>query len=126
VLGAAVALFLLLLAVASLKSYRDLETARGRERLLEGRIQQTETRIEQLHGRIDRLRQDPGALERLAREDLGMVRPGDLVLILPEGRPAAAPPTTLKAGSAGPSAQRPQGPQPAAGPPPSSGRRGPG
>jgi cell division protein FtsB len=92
VLGAAVVLFLLLLGVASLKSSRDLEAARGRETLLENRIHEKETSIERLHARIDRLRSDPGALERHAREDLGMVRPGDLVIIVPDGPPAAKAP----------------------------------
>jgi cell division protein FtsB len=32
---------------------------------------------------IDRLRNDPEFLEKLAREDLGMVRPGDTVLKFP-------------------------------------------
>ncbi|HYG64377.1 MAG TPA: septum formation initiator family protein [Thermoanaerobaculia bacterium] len=85
-------LFLLLLGVASLKSSRDLEASRGREALLENRIHETEARIERLHARIDRLRKDPGALERHAREDLGMVRPGDLVIIVPDGPPGADTP----------------------------------
>lgn len=83
VLGAAVGLFVALLAIASLKSYRDLESARTRERLLETRIEETTSRIEHLRVRIDRLRTDPGTLERLAREDLGMVRPGDVIIELP-------------------------------------------
>ena len=66
VLGAAVVLFLLLLGVASLKSSRDLEAARGREELLENRIHETETRIEQLHARIDRL---TNALDAAARRE---------------------------------------------------------
>lgn len=92
--GATVVLFLVLLGLASLKSWRDLESARGRELGLETQIRQTEVRIQQLHGRIERLRSDPGSLERLAREDLGMVRPGDVVIVLPdnpEGRPLALP-----------------------------------
>ncbi len=92
--GATVVLFLALLGLASLKSWRDLEAARGRELRLETQTQETETRIEQLRGRIERLRADPGSLERLAREDLGMVRPGDVVIVLPDnsdGRPLALP-----------------------------------
>jgi cell division protein FtsB len=93
VLGAAVFLFMALLAIAGLKSWRDLESARERERLLETRIEATNGEIERLRGKIERLRDDPGALERLAREDLGMVRPGDVVIELPRpaGRPAPRP-----------------------------------
>jgi cell division protein FtsB len=90
VLGAAVGLFVALLGIASLKSYRDLESARTRERLLETRIEETTSRIEHLRVRIARLRTDPGTLERLAREDLGMVRPGDVIIELPLD-PAAGP-----------------------------------
>jgi cell division protein FtsB len=124
VLGATVLLVLALLAIAGLKSSRDLESARARERLLEKRIAATRAESERLRVRIDRLRHDPGMLERLAREDLGMVRPGDVIVELPEAGgtapaprvlPPAAPPAQAAvpvaapvpipaAGSAGPAA----------------------
>ena len=81
--GATVLLFVALLGIAAWKGSRDLSAARERERLLETRIEDTRGRIDELRGRIDRLRSDPGTLERLAREDLGMVRPGDVVIELP-------------------------------------------
>ena len=81
--GAAVFLFVALLGIAAWKGSRDLAAARERERLLESRIEDTQERIDELRGRIDRLRSDPGTLERLAREDLGMVRPGDVIIELP-------------------------------------------
>lgn len=94
VLGAAVLFALVLLAFASVKSHRDLVAARDHERLLRTTIGLTEHRIERLHGRIRQLRNDPDTLERLAREELGLVRPGDLVLVLAEepgdARPGAA------------------------------------
>jgi cell division protein FtsB len=83
VVGATVLLFVALLGIAAWKSSRDLSAARERERLLEIRIEETRGRIEELRGRIERLRTDPGTLERRAREDLGMVRPGDVVIELP-------------------------------------------
>jgi cell division protein FtsB len=89
VLGATVLLVLALLAIAGLKSSRDLEAAKARERLLEKRIAETRAESERLRVRIDRLRHDPGMLERLAREDLGMVRPGDVIIELPA--PGAVP-----------------------------------
>jgi cell division protein FtsB len=88
VLGATVVLVLALLAIAALKSNRDLQAARSRERLLTGKIAATLAESERLRVRIDRLRHDPGMLEKLAREDLGMARPGDVIVELPE---AAAP-----------------------------------
>ena len=122
VLGATVLLVLALLAIASLKSSRDLEAARARERLLQQRIAETRARSERLRVRIDRLRHDPGMLERLAREDLGMVRPGDVIIELPAAAPPPAPSPLSPipaAGSAGPPAapQRPPGPPASASPP---------
>ncbi|HEX9945785.1 MAG TPA: septum formation initiator family protein [Thermoanaerobaculia bacterium] len=141
VLGATVLLVLVLLAIAALKSSRDLEAARDRERLLQQRIAETRTRSERLRVRIDRLRHDPGMLERLAREDLGMVRPGDVIIELPAGpadqprrppkpqRPGETPqpipadaPQTLDGGAsltpaAGSDGPPPSPPPPAPGPP---------
>lgn len=82
-LGASALLFLTALGIAGVKSSHDLETARQRKLSLQARIHSTEAEIDRLRNRIDRLRSDPGLLERLAREDLGMVRPGDVVVELP-------------------------------------------
>lgn len=92
VLVAVVLLFLALLGAAGLKSYRDLQTARAGETQLETRIEETRRDIDRLRGRIDRLRVDPAMLERLAREDLGMVRPRDVVIELPAAQPNASRP----------------------------------
>jgi cell division protein FtsB len=107
VLGATVVLVFALLAIAALKSNRDLQAARSRERLLTGKIAATLAESERLRVRIDRLRHDPGMLEKLAREDLGMARPGDVIVELPEAAatspapaaplpPAPAPPSVPK------------------------------
>ena len=122
VLGATVLLVLALLAIAGLKSSRDLEAARSRERLLEKRIAETRAESERLRVRIDRLRQDPGMLERLAREDLGMVRPGDVIIELPA--PGAAAPSPISPTPSAPPALTPPLQAPAALPaasPPSPG-----
>lgn len=94
-LGAAVLLFVAVLAMAGMKSWRDLEAARQRRHLLESRIEQSQAEIARLRSRIERLHGDPGALERLAREDLGMVRPGDVVIELPQDPPPLKPGTIL-------------------------------
>lgn len=85
--GAGLALLLLLVAVAVLKSYRDLREARRTEAQLEQSIAETEERIRRLQQRRDLLVDDPATLERLAREELSMVKEGDLVLLLPEPEP---------------------------------------
>ena len=95
-IGAA-ALLLTLLVVAGIKSYRDLVAVRQQESGLRQEVARTEQRIDDLRHRVERLRSDPATLERLAREELGMVHPGDVVIVLPpeEEAPAAvvaAPP----------------------------------
>jgi cell division protein FtsB len=91
VLGATVLLVFALLAIAALKSNRDLQAARSRERTLQEKIAATRAESERLQVRIDRLRHDPGMLEKLAREDLGLVRPRDVVIELPDPKAAPAP-----------------------------------
>ena len=73
-----------LLLVAGLKSYRDLALARQREAVLEARIEETGERLGELEERIELLRDDPATLERLAREHHGLVKPDDVVIVLPE------------------------------------------
>jgi cell division protein FtsB len=83
ILGVAVAALLLLVAVAGLRSWRDLEAARRRERELAASIEATRAEISTLERRLERLGKDPILLERLAREDLWMAWPDDVVIVLP-------------------------------------------
>ncbi len=86
---AAVVIFLvLLLATFGLKGYRDLATVHGREQALLAEIAATEHRIALLKRRIESLKHDPVMLDRVAREQLGLVRPEDVVIVLP-ARPGA-------------------------------------
>ncbi len=83
-LALVVGCFLLLLGLAALSSYRDLAAARDRRQALQGEIQQTRAENDELVRRIERLRSDPATLERLAREQYRMMRPDDLVIVIPE------------------------------------------
>ncbi len=85
-LGVAVLSLLGLLAVAGFKSYHDLATVRRHEAELAAEIKEAESRIETLSRQVEQLDLDPLTLERLAREDLGMVHPGDVVIVLPEDK----------------------------------------
>jgi cell division protein FtsB len=89
-LGALVVFALLLLATGALRGGRELVAARARERALAAQAAAAEQRIAALRYRIERLNHDPATLERLAREELGYVRPGDVVIVLPPA--AGAPP----------------------------------
>ena len=84
VLVAAALVLLIFLGAAGLKSRQDLVAARGRAALLDQRIQETEERIAGLRRKVARLTDDPVLLETLAREDLGMVHPRDVVVVYPE------------------------------------------
>ena len=85
-----VAALLLLLAAAGAKGYQDLRIAQQRELDLKGRIGERRARIGELERRVEALGTDPAALERLAREDLWMARPGDVVIVLPASAPSAS------------------------------------
>ena len=57
---------------------------------LRSRVDAAEQRVALLRERIGRLRDDPLTLERLAREELGWVRPDDVVIVLTPEPPAPA------------------------------------
>lgn len=67
-------------------------------RSLEARIQELEAMNAAKRVENARLATDPDAVERFAREELDMMRPGEIMFVLPEPEPsegegAAAPPT---------------------------------
>jgi cell division protein FtsB len=86
-LSALFVFLLLVLATAALKGWRDLDRSRDRETELKARILATEQRIETLRREIRDLQSDPATLERVAREDVGLVRPDEAVVVLPPEEP---------------------------------------
>ena len=107
--GSAVVLVLLVVGVASLRSWQDLAAQRANEAAVEEEIARTEADVRRLEERIRRLKDDPFTLERLARHELGLVRAEDLVMVFPEPGAAAVPAPEPAAPDAG---------APAAAPPP--------
>jgi cell division protein FtsB len=112
VLGIGAVALLVLLALGGLKGYRDLGQAQRRESELSSHLRQTRERILQLEDRIEDLESDPSTLEALAREELMMVRPGDIVIVLDE--------TTPREAVAAPSPGSERDPPEATSPPPAS------
>jgi cell division protein FtsB len=55
--------------------------------ILRQQIQQLQRENEQLDKRIKALQSDPKAIERLAREQMRMARPGEIIYTLPEKDP---------------------------------------
>lgn len=91
-LQALYAVALIALASAALKGWRDHQRATAREIQLESEIAATEARIAALRLRIERLQHDPTTLDRVAREELGLVRPEEVIIVLPEkAKPIPAP-----------------------------------
>lgn len=88
-LRAAFFALLLLLLVAGVESYRDLSVARSEEAALHREIEATRQRVRSLVESVERIENDPATLEQLAREELGFVREGDVVIVLPEEEPPA-------------------------------------
>ena len=71
-----------LLGVMAMVPARQYLDQRARMGDLERQIAQLEDQNAQLRGEISRLR-DPAELERLARECLGMVAPGEVAFVIP-------------------------------------------
>ncbi len=94
-LGVGLLSLLALLALAGIKSYRELGAARAREDRIEAEIREAEERRARLTERIERLQNDPVALEREVRRSLRWVGEGEVVLVVPEE--ASAPPAEAPA-----------------------------
>jgi cell division protein FtsB len=84
VVFAGVALTVLAIGFVSARSYRDLADSRARVARLEAEIERRKGAIESLELRIEGLRDDPYTLERLARQELGMARSGEIIVVLPQ------------------------------------------
>lgn len=82
---------LVVLVLAGYDGSRDLARLRAREAQLELRLRTTEAGIAELSDRIERLQADPYTLEKAAREELGLSRPGEVVVILPRESSPATP-----------------------------------
>lgn len=81
-----IACFFLILIVTSLfgkKGVMDLRRARQNLAALETRVRALEAEKARLEAEIDRLEKDPRAVERPAREKLGLIQPGEKVVVIP-------------------------------------------
>lgn len=92
---AVVVVLVAVLTVAGIQRFRDLERSQERQAELEAEISDTVEEVRALERRIERLKHDPMLQERLAREELGLARPGEMVIVLP--RRAVIEPPALEA-----------------------------
>jgi len=75
---------ILLLAVFNEKGALQVHAQARKLNVIESEIQKLDTENQQLTTDIQALRTDPTAIEKLAREELKLVKPGEVVLVLPE------------------------------------------
>ena len=81
-----IACLFLIMIVTSLfgkKGVLDLRRARRNLAALETRVRSLEAEKARLEAEISRLEKDPRAVEKPAREKLGLVEPGEKVVVLP-------------------------------------------
>lgn len=71
----------------------ELRDARQRVDSLKAEVARLEQENAKLQQEIDSLRASNFAVEKIAREDLGMSRPGEVIYMLPKEKPPQATPT---------------------------------
>jgi len=74
------------------KGYLESRKQQQEVERLEAEIQRLEEENQALLDDIQQLKSDPQAVERVAREELKMARPGEKVIILPDKKPSQPQP----------------------------------
>ena len=77
-------LAMLLLAVFNDKGVLEVRSQVQKLNSIDVEIARQEAENKQLHEEIKALRFDPSTIEKLAREELKLVKPGEIVLVTPE------------------------------------------
>ncbi len=78
--GLVVVAFACLIGMYYLPLLQQNERMRADILRLQTQLQIEEAKLKQLQAQIDELRNDPAAIERLAREKLGYAKPGETVI----------------------------------------------
>lgn len=66
------------------QTYRERQSMRAACEATEAAIEQLRVENQRLREEIEALRHDPQVIERIAREELNMLRPEELVISFPE------------------------------------------
>ena len=77
-------LAMLLLAMFNERGALQVRSQSQKLTVIEAEIRKVESDNNQLGNEIKALRTDPAAIEKLAREELKLVKPGEVVLVTPE------------------------------------------
>jgi cell division protein FtsB len=100
--GAILALILVCVALIVHEIFGDhgylaLRREKQQHELLQQQIQQLQDENQKLEKQIKALKSDPQAIEKLAREQMRLARPGEIIYTLPDKDPKAeAPPASAK------------------------------
>jgi cell division protein FtsB len=88
VIGGGIGCFLRLslLAIAGERGFFEVYQFSRHLQHVESRIQALEVENERLRMQVTKLRSDPYQIEKLAREDLGLVRPDEIIFEIVDGR----------------------------------------
>ena len=89
VIGGGIGCFLLLslLAMAGERGFFEVYQFNRHLQHVESRIQALEVENERMRLQLTGLRSDPYQIEKLAREDLGLVRPDEIIFEIVDGHP---------------------------------------
>jgi cell division protein FtsB len=77
-------LAMLLLAIFNDKGALQVRSQGQKLRTIETEITNLESENRQLNNEIQALRKDPATIEKFAREELKLVKPGEVILVTPE------------------------------------------
>jgi cell division protein FtsB len=93
VIGGGIGCFLLLslLAMAGERGFFEVYRYSRHLQRVEDRIRTLDEMNERLRKQVTGLRSDPYQVEKLAREDLGLARPDEIIFEIVDGRPQDAP-----------------------------------
>jgi cell division protein FtsB len=79
--------------VPRIKQYQDLQKVEVQK---SGEVRAEQETLDQLKKNQERLRNDPRFVERVAREEIGMAKPGEIVLKFVDEAPASNAPLRRK------------------------------
>jgi cell division protein FtsB len=76
--------------------YLALRQQRQQYEALQNQIKQLQEENQQLEKLVKALKSDPKAIEKLARDNMHLARPGEIIYTLPDKDAKSKPPTTPK------------------------------
>jgi cell division protein FtsB len=86
-----VTLVLIINALVGERGLMETLKARRQHQDLVAAIEKVKADNARLREEKERLTSDPATIEALARQELGLIRPGEILFIIRDARPAAAP-----------------------------------